>query len=50
MELEIDYSDGQTPLHEDEKERLLISTISIQSELDEFEQLNIRFSYLRFQQ
>jgi Fic-DOC domain mobile mystery protein B len=41
MGLEPDYTDGQTPLDEDEKEGLLISTISVRAELDEFEQLNI---------
>jgi Fic-DOC domain mobile mystery protein B len=41
MGLELDYTDGQTPLDEDEKEGLLISTISVRAELDEFEQLNI---------
>lgn len=35
------YSVGQTPLDEDEKEGLKIGSISTQSELDQFEQLNI---------
>ena len=40
MGLELNYIDGQTPLDEDEKEGLLIKTISTRSELDQFEQLN----------
>jgi Fic-DOC domain mobile mystery protein B len=35
------YEDGQTPLDEDEKERLLIKSIQTQGELNEAEQLNI---------
>jgi Fic-DOC domain mobile mystery protein B len=41
MGLDLEYLDGQTPLEEEEKEGLLISTISTRSELDEFEQQNI---------
>lgn len=41
MGLELEYIYGQTPLSEDEKEGLLIKTISTRGELDEFEQLNI---------
>lgn len=41
MGLELDYTDGQTPLDDDEKEGLLIETISTRYELDEFEQQNI---------
>lgn len=41
MGLNIDYIDGQTPLDEDEKEGLLIHSITTRGELDEFEQLNI---------
>ncbi|MBX9892482.1 MAG: hypothetical protein K2Y12_09195 [Chitinophagaceae bacterium] len=41
MGLDFDYIDGQTPLDEDEKEGLLISTITTRGELDEFEQQNI---------
>lgn len=41
MGLELSYIPGQTPLSEEEKEGLLIKTISNRSELDEFEQLNI---------
>ena len=41
MGLDLDYTDGQTPLDEDEKEGLLIPTISTRSDLDEFEQQNI---------
>ena len=41
MGIKMDYSDGQTPLDEDEKEELLIPTITTRSELDEFEQHNI---------
>ena len=42
MGLKIQYFDGQTPLDEDEKEGLLIKTISTRGELDEFEQSNIQ--------
>lgn len=41
MGLDLDYIDGQTPLEEDEKEDLLIPTISTRGELDEFEQLGV---------
>jgi Fic-DOC domain mobile mystery protein B len=41
MGLDLEYIDGQTPLEEEEKEGLLISTISTRGELDEFEQKNI---------
>jgi hypothetical protein len=41
MGLNLDYSDGQTPLDDDEKEGLLIETIATRGELDEFEQKNI---------
>jgi len=41
MGLKLNYIEGQTPINEDEKKDLLIKTITTQSELDEFEQLNI---------
>ena len=41
MGLELKYSDGQTPLDEEEKEGLKIKSITTKSELDEFEQANI---------
>lgn len=41
MGLDLIYIDGQTPLDEEEKEGLLISTIATRAELDEFEQQNI---------
>lgn len=41
MGLNLIYIDGQTPLDEEEKEGLLITTISTREELDEFEQYNI---------
>lgn len=41
MGLKLDYINGQTPLDEDEKDGLLIETISTRAELDEFEQQNI---------
>jgi len=41
MGLILDNQPGQTPLDEDEKEGLLITTIINRSELDEFEQKNI---------
>lgn len=41
MGLDLEYIEGQTPIDEDEKEGLLIETISTKGELDEFEQQNI---------
>ena len=41
MGLDLNYINGQTPIDEDEKEGLLIKTITTRRELDEFEQLNI---------
>ena len=41
MGLNLEYLQGQTPLEEDEKEGLLIKSITTSSDLDEFEQLNI---------
>lgn len=41
MGLDLLYIDGQTPIDEDEKNGLLIKTISTRGELDEFEQYNI---------
>ncbi len=41
MGLDLDYTDGQTPLDEDEKDDLLISTITTRGELNEFEQLGV---------
>lgn len=41
MGLELSYYEGQTPLDEDEKDGLLISTVNTRRELDEFEQLGI---------
>ena len=41
MGLDLDYSDGQTQLDEDEKEGLLIPTITTRGDLDEFEQLGV---------
>jgi Fic-DOC domain mobile mystery protein B len=46
MGLELPYTDGQTPLDEDEKEGLLIPTVSTRAELDEFEQQNIEQAVL----
>lgn len=46
MGLDLEYVDGQTPLDEDEKESLLISTIATRGELDEFEQQNIEKAIL----
>lgn len=42
MGLNLEYFEGQTPLDEDEKEGLLLRTISTRGELDEFEQVNIQ--------
>lgn len=41
MGLDLVYFDGQTPLDEEEKEGLLLTSISTREELDEFEQYNI---------
>jgi len=41
MGLALVYTEGQTPLEEEEKEGILIPTISTRAELDEFEQQNI---------
>ena len=41
MGLNLKYNDGQTPLDEEEKEGLLIKSISTKGELNEFEQQNI---------
>ena len=41
MGLELHYEKGQTPIDEEEKEDLLLPTISTRGELDEFEQANI---------
>lgn len=41
MGLILENKPGQTPLDEDEKEGLLIATVTNRSELDEFEQKNI---------
>jgi Fic-DOC domain mobile mystery protein B len=41
MGLTIEYVEGQTPLDDNEKEGLLIPSITTREELDEFEQLNI---------
>jgi len=41
MGLDLTYINGQTPIDDDEKEGLLIKTISTRGELDEFEQYNI---------
>ena len=41
MGLTLEYVEGQTPLDDDEKEGLLISSITTRRDLDEFEQQNI---------
>lgn len=41
MGLDLDYTDGQTPLDEDEQDGLLIPTITTRGDLDEFEQLGV---------
>lgn len=46
MGLILDYTDGQTPLEEEEKEGLLIPGINTRRELDEFEQQNIEQAIL----
>ena len=42
MGLKLEYIEGQTPIDENEKEGLIIKTISTRGELDEFEQANIQ--------
>ena len=46
MGLDLEYMDGQTPLDEDEREGLLITTIATRGELDELNKriLNKRYS------
>jgi len=46
MGLNLNYLEGQTPLDEEEKNGLLIPTIAIRQELDEFEQQNIEDAML----
>ncbi len=46
MGLDFDTTNGQTPLDEDEKEGLLIKSITTRRELDEFEQHNIEKAML----
>lgn len=46
MGLELQYLEGQTPLDEDEKEDLLIPSITTRGELDEVEQRNIEEAIL----
>ena len=41
MGLDLEFNEVQTPIDEDEREGLLIHTITNRRELDEFEQLNI---------
>lgn len=41
MGLDIDFSEGQTPIDEDERNSLLIKTITTRGELNEFEQLGV---------
>ena len=41
MGLNLKYLKGQTPLDDEEKDGLRIKTITVQKELDEFEQMNI---------
>jgi len=40
----IDFANGQTPLTDEEREGLLIPTVSNRGELDEFEQLNVELA------
>ena len=46
MELDIDPINGQTPLDDEEKEGLLIKSITTRGELDELEQQNIEKAML----
>lgn len=45
MGLDLDNTEGQTPLDENEKEGLLITTITTRGELDEFEQLGVQKAF-----
>lgn len=42
MGLDLEYTDGQTPIDPDERKGLLVRTITSKYELDEFEQFNIQ--------
>jgi len=42
MGIDFAYEEGQTPLDEEEKDGLLIFSVTTRGELDEFEQLNIQ--------
>lgn len=46
MGLDFEYTEGQTPLDEDEKQGLRITAIATRGELDEFEQQNIEQAIL----
>lgn len=46
MGLDFDYTSGQTPIDEEEKEGLRIPTIATREELDEYEQQNIEDALL----
>ena len=46
MGLNLQYSEGQTPLDEEEKDDLLIPSIATRGELDEYEQQNIEDALL----
>lgn len=46
MGLDLEYTNGQTPLEEDEKDGLLIPTITTRADLDEYEHLNIEEAML----
>jgi Fic-DOC domain mobile mystery protein B len=46
MELDLEYTDGQTPLDPEELQGLKIRTIATRGELDEFEQQNIEQAVL----
>ena len=46
MGLDLEYTNGKTPLDEDEKEELLIKSITTHGELDEFEQQHIERAML----
>ncbi|HEC43690.1 MAG TPA: mobile mystery protein B [Bacteroides sp.] len=45
MGLDLEYIYGQTPISEEEKDGILIKTISTRKELDEFEQHNIESAF-----
>lgn len=48
MGLNFKYAEGQTPIDSNEKAGLLLSTVTTQKELNEFEQLNIEKAFEKY--